>query len=60
MMKPKRWNKALKSLLLLYLMVGYALSVSAQNIVNGRVIDEHNQGAEATIVLLFTQPDSIL
>ena len=60
MMKPKRWNKALKSLLLLYLMVGYALSVSAQNIVNGRVIDEHNQGAEAAIVMLFTQPDSIL
>ena len=59
-MKPKRWNKALKSLLLLYLMVGYALSVSAQNIVNGRVIDEHNQGAEAAIVMLFTQPDSIL
>ena len=60
MMKPKRWNKAQKSLLLLYLMVGYALSVSAQNIVNGRVIDEHNQGAEAAIVMLFTQPDSIL
>ena len=59
-MKPKRWNKAQKSLLLLYLMVGYALSVSAQNIVNGRVIDEHNQGAEAAIVMLFTQPDSIL
>ena len=59
-MKPKRWNKALKSLLLLYLMVGYALSVSAQNIVNGRVVDEHNQGAEAAIVMLFTQPDSIL
>ena len=53
MMKPKRWNKALKSLLLLYLMVGYALSVSAQNIVNGRVTDEHNQGAEAAIVMLF-------
>lgn len=60
MMKPKRWNKALKSLLLLCLMVGYALSVSAQNIVNGRVVDEHNQGAEAAIVMLFTQPDSIL
>ena len=59
-MKSKRWNKALKSLLLLYLMVGYALSMSAQNIVNGRVVDEHNQGAEAAIVMLFTQPDSIL
>ena len=59
-MKSKRWNKALKSLLLLCLMVGYALSVSAQNLVNGRVVDEHNQGAEAAIVLLFTQPDSIL
>ena len=60
MMKSKRWNKALKSLLLLCLMVGYALSMSAQNIVNGRVVDEHNQGAEAAIVMLFTQPDSIL
>ena len=60
MMKPKRWNKALKSLLLLCLMVGYALSVRAQNLVNGRVVDEHNQGAEAAIVMLFTQPDSIL
>ena len=59
-MKPKRWNKALKSLLLLCLMVGYALSVRAQNLVNGRVVDEHNQGAEAAIVMLFTQPDSIL
>ena len=59
-MKPKRWNKALKSILLLSIMVGYALSVSAQNIVNGRVVDEHNQGAEAAIVMLFTQPDSIL
>lgn len=59
-MKSKRWNKALKSLLLLCLMVGYALSVRAQNIVNGRVVDEHNQGAEAAIVMLFTQPDSIL
>ena len=59
-MKSKRWNKALKSLLLLCLMVDYALSVRAQNIVNGRVVDEHNQGAEAAIVMLFTQPDSIL
>lgn len=59
-MKPKRWNKALKSILLLSIMVSHALSVSAQNIVNGRVVDEHNQGAEAAIVMLFTQPDSIL
>ena len=60
MMKPKRWNKALKSILLLSIMVSHALSVSAQNLVNGRVVDEHNQGAEAAIVMLFTQPDSIL
>ena len=60
MIKPKRWNKALKSILLLSIMVSHALSVSAQNIVNGRVVDEHNQGAEAAIVMLFTQPDSIL
>lgn len=60
MMKPKRWNKTLKSLLLLCLMVSHALSVRAQNLVNGRVVDEHNQGAEAAIVMLFTQPDCIL
>jgi len=59
-MKSKRWNKALKSILLLSIMVSHALSVSAQNLVNGRVVDEHNQGAEAAIVMLFTQPDSIL
>ena len=40
--------------------MGYALSVNAQNTVNGRVLDEHHQGADAAIVMLFTQPDSIL
>ena len=53
-------NIWLRKIILSCIMMGYALSVNAQNTVNGRVLDEHHQGADAAIVMLFTQPDSIL
>lgn len=46
--------------LLLCIGIGYAISVNAQNKISGRILDEYNQGADAAIVMLFTQPDSIL
>ena len=53
-------NIWLRKIILSCIIMGYALSVNAQNTVNGRVLDEHHQGADAAIVMLFTQPDSIL
>ena len=46
--------------LLLCIGIGYAISVNAQNKISGRILDEYNQGADVAIVMLFTQPDSIL
>ena len=46
--------------ILLCIGIGYAISVNAQNKISGRILDEYNQGADAAIVMLFTQPDSIL
>ena len=40
--------------------IGYTVSINAQESINGRILDEHEQGFEAAVVMLVSLPENIL
>ena len=40
--------------------IGYTVSINAQESINGRILDEHEQGFEAAVVMLVSLPENVL
>lgn len=53
-------NNFLVKILLSCIGIGYGVFVNAQNNINGKIIDEQNQGVDAAVVMLVSLPENIL